>query len=167
LQESPPKRLDDSEVQTVLAIGEPHAFVIRLALGTGLRWAEMCRAQATDLKGEMLVVSHTKSAKLRRVPVTGELLTELRRKVGKLVPFRENSPGSFNRTIRRMTGLSRFHVHALRHTFASRWLEEKRDIVALQYILGHQSIVTTQRYARLTDEYVLSEARRLPQAVQR
>lgn len=167
LQESPPRRLDSSEVQAVLAIGEPHAFVIRLGLGTGLRWAEMCRAQATDLQGEVLMVSHTKSAKLRRVPVTGELLSELRRRVGRLVPFRENSPGSFNRTVRRMTGLGRFHVHALRHTFACQWLERGGSLPTLQMILGHASIVTTQRYARLTDEHVLAEARRLPREVQR
>jgi integrase len=167
IQETAPRRLDDSEIDAVLAAGEPHAFVIRLALGTGLRWAEMCRAQRGHLEGDVLVVANTKSSKLRRVPITGELLGEVRRKIGKLIPFKENSPGSFNRTVRRRTGLTEFHVHQLRHTFACQWLERGGSLAALQQILGHSSIVTTQRYARLTDEFVLAEARRLPREAQR
>lgn len=167
LQERPPDRLAECEVQSVLEVGEPHAFAIRLGLGTGLRWAEMCRAQRAHLEGDVLVVAHTKSTRLRRVPITGELLTELRGRVGKLIPFRENSPGSFNRAVRRRSRLERFHVHQLRHTFACQWLERGGSLPSLQQILGHASIVTTQRYAQLSDEFVRAEARRLPREVQR
>ena len=167
LQERPPDRLSECELQAVLGIGEPHAWVVRLAAGTGLRWAELCRAQRSHLEGDVLVVSQTKSGRMRRVPITGTLLAELRTRVGKLVPFTESSPGSFNRTVRRRTGLARFHVHQLRHTFACRWLEGRGDIVALQQILGHRSIVTTQRYAGLTDDYVRAEEHRLAREVGR
>ena len=109
----------------------------------------------------MLVVSQTKTGKMRRVPLTRELLAELHGRIGKLVPFSVTSSGAFNRYVRRESGVDRFHVHQLRHTFACRWLEKSGNLVALQQILGHSTIVTTQRYARLTDEHVRREAERL------
>lgn len=167
VQERPPDRLNENEVPILATLPDPWGFVIRFGLGTGLRWAEMCRAQRSHLEGDVLVVSHTKNGRIRRVPITGDLLKELRSRVGKLIPFSENSPGAFNRTIRRQTGLERFHVHQLRHTFGCRWVDAGGNLGHLQEILGHRSIVTTQRYARLTDEGVRSEALRVAQAVQR
>ena len=78
VQERPPDRLMDEEVAAVLAISEPHAFVVRLALGTGLRWGELTRAQAGHVEQGMLVVSQTKSGRLRRVPLSPDLLAEIR-----------------------------------------------------------------------------------------
>jgi integrase len=49
----------------------------------------------------------------------------------------------------------------MRHTFACRWLERGGNLSALQRALGHASIVTTERYARLTDEHVRAEAERI------
>jgi integrase len=159
IPERPPDRLTDEEVEAVLKVPEPYAFVVRLALGTGLRWGELVRAQASDVENSMLVVHHTKSGKLRRVPLAPELLAEVRQRVGRLVPMR-NSTG-FTRQVRRYSGVRRFHPHQLRHTFACRWLERGGNLAALQLILGHSSIVTTQRYARLTDDHVRAEAERI------
>ena len=44
---------------------------------------------------------------------------------------------------------------------ARRWPEKCDSLVALQQILGHASVVTTQHYARLSDEAVRREAERL------
>ncbi len=91
------------------------------------------------------------------MPLDPELLKEIRGRVGRLVPFGEKSPGSFGRLIRSVSGITRFHAHQLRHTFACEWLEDGGSLAALQQVLGHASIVTTQRYARLTDEIVMEE----------
>jgi integrase len=163
LQERLPDRLTDEEAEQVRCLPEPHGFVCRLALGTGLRWGELCRAQASEVEREFLLVHHTKSRKVRRVPLTGELLAEVRLHVGRLVPFARLSPGSFANSVRRMSGIEQFHVHQMRHTFACQWLERGGNLAALQQILGHASIETTQRYARLSDEVVMREARRLAQ----
>ena len=44
---------------------------------------------------------------------------------------------------------------------ACRWLERGGSLAALQEILGHASIVTTQRYARLSEAHIRAEAERL------
>ena len=161
LQEMPPKRLSDDEVARVLALREPYGFVLRLALGTGLRWGELTRSQASHVEGDMLMVSQTKSGRVRRVPLAPDLLAEIRGRVGRLVPYAAHSPGSFAKAVRKETGLHGFHVHQTRHTFASQWVERGGNLAALQVILGHASIVTTQRYARLSDDAVRREAVRV------
>jgi integrase len=161
LQERPPDRLTDEVAEALRGLPDPHGFVCRLAMGTGLRWGELCRAQASDVEREFLLVHHTKSGKVRRVPLTGGLLAEVRKHVGRLVSFARLSPGSFANSVRRMSGVEGFHVHQMRHTFACQWLERGGNLAALQQILGHASIETTQRYARLSDEVVMREAVRI------
>ena len=171
LQEQPPDRLTDEEAAQVAALEAPYGFVCRLALGTGLRWGELCRAQASDVKRvrvagsgdeqRYLEVAHTKSKRVRRVPLSPELADELRGRVGRLVPYATGSPGSFATRVRRLTGIDGFHVHRMRHTAACQWLERGGSLAALQQVLGHASITTTQRYARLSDEAVMREATRL------
>ena len=168
VQERPPDRLSDPEVDAVLSVPEPYAFIARLGIGTGLRWGELVRASSSDLEvarsesGDsqgLLVVHHTKSWKVRRVPLMRALWNELRFRVGRFLPI-EDAWG-FTRMVRRHSGVTAFHPHQLRHTFACRWLERGGSLAALQQILGHSSIVTTQRYARISDDMVRREAERL------
>lgn len=171
LQERLPDRLTDEDAAKVAAVQEPYGFVCRLALGTGLRWGELCRAQAADVKRLQLPgaveaqwfleVANTKSKRVRRVPLSPELVKEIRTRVGRLVPYAERSPGSFALRVKRLSGIEDFHVHRMRHTFACQWSEQGGNLAALQQILGHASIETTQRYARLSDAGVMREAQRL------
>ena len=166
LQEQPPDRVTDEVAERLRALPEPYGFVCRLALGTGLRWGELCRAQASEVERGFLLVHHTKSRKVRRVPLTQELLGEIRKRVGRLVGFAELSPGSFAKAVKRGAGVDRFHVHQMRHTFACQWLERGGTLATLQQILGHASIETTQRYARLSDDFVMRESRRMEGAAE-
>ncbi len=161
LQERPPDRLTEEEAQRLCELPEPHGFVCRLALETGLRWGELSRVQASDVERGFLVVHHTKSRRVRRVPLPPDLLREVRGRVGKLIGFAVVSPGSFAQAVRHRSKIERFHVHQMRHTFACQWLERGGSLAALQQILGHASIETTQRYAKLTDEVVMREAQRI------
>lgn len=79
--------------------------------------------------------------------------------MGKLVPFRNQQ--WLTDYARRETGINHFHVHQLRHTFGCMWLESGGSLAALQEMMGHASITTTQRYARLSDDLVMREAQRV------
>ena len=119
------------------------------------------RATGTGEEHCYLEVSQTKSKRLRRVPLSTDLILEVRRRVGRLVPYAIGSPGSFANLVRRSSGIPGFHVHQMRHTFACQWLERGGSLAALQQMLGHASITTTQRYAKLSDEAVMREAARM------
>jgi len=163
LSELVPKGLSPLQVEVLLAIPEPDAFVIRLGLGTGLRWREMCGVRAEHLKDDMLLVPESKSGKARRVPIVGDLLTELRQRVGKFLPHDATDRGAhrvFVARVQRRSGVSDFGTHRLRHTFAYRWVEAGKNIEALRLVLGHASLEMTQRYMRLTDDFIRAEARK-------
>src|SRR5207244_8805242 len=112
-----------------------------------------------DIAGSVITVHQTKSGKVRRLPLPPDLVRELRCRVGRLIPLR-NAQGVAEQ-VRKRTEIERFHVHQLRHTFACRWLERGGSLTALQDLLGHCSVVTTQRYGRLSEEHVHAEARAL------
>lgn len=161
IPETAPKGFTDGERETLTMLPEPYGFTLRFLLGTGLRWNEARRAQAADLKDGMLELERTKSGKVRRVPLPAALLDEVRGRVGRLVPFDSTSTSSFNRAVVRMSGIKDFHVHRTRHDRAIQWIVGGGSLSALQAILGHASIVTTTRYARLTEAHVRDEARRM------
>ncbi len=159
IQERPPERLTDEEVEKVSSLREPYGFIARFFLATGLRWGELVRAQASDIQGGQLVVHRTKSRKVRRVPLDGAIRAELAGRVGRLTHLKHAD--SFNTAVRNLAGIEGFHVHQLRHTFATRWIEDGGSLAALQMILGHSTVVTTQRYAKLSDDFVQRESERL------
>ena len=134
--------------------------MIRLGLASGLRWSELWRAQAKDVRDGVLTVHQTKSGKVRRVPLPAWFLPELKDRVGRLVAV-PNAPTNFMKQVRRLSGVRRYKNHQLRHTYACRWLEAGGSLAALQLLLGHASITTTQRYGRLTDAHVRAEAERI------
>lgn len=161
IAETAPRGFSDGEVATLVAVPGRAGFVLRLLLGTGLRWAEACRSTRDDVRGALLEVGNTKSGRLRRVPLSHELLEEIDRCDHRLVPYAAGSPGSFSRGIRHWTGIPDFHVHRCRHTFAMRWLGAGGNLAVLQQILGHRDLSTTMRYARVTDELIEREAARV------
>ncbi|MGH7742642.1 MAG: tyrosine-type recombinase/integrase, partial [Candidatus Eiseniibacteriota bacterium] len=150
IQERAPERLSDENMAKVVALPEPYGFLGRFLLSTGLRWGELVRASTHDVQGLTLVVHQTKSGKVRRVPLPEDVRREMDARVGKLTSVKHAD--SFNKAVRRLSGIEGFHVHQLRHTFATKWVEDGGSLAALQAILGHSTVVTTQRYAKLSDD---------------
>jgi integrase len=161
IPETAPKGFSDEERAALVTLPEPYGFTLRFLLGSGLRWNEARRAQASDVKDGLLEVERTKSGKVRRIPLPAALAIEVRSRVGRLVPFDATSTSSFNRAVCRLSGIKDYHVHRCRHDRAIEWVASGGSLSALQAILGHASIVTTTRYARLTEAHVRAESERL------
>lgn len=161
LRKGPPRRLSDEDAQRLRELPEPYGFVCRLALGTGMRWGELCRAQTSHLdKRGFLMIPVAKDRELRWIPLEPELLAEIKTRVGRLVPFSTTSNGSFTKVVRPLANIPTFHVHQLRHTFACQWLEKGRSIEALKHVLGHSSVSTTERYGGLSSDALMREVQR-------
>jgi integrase/recombinase XerC len=156
------------------------AAMVELLYGCGLRVGELVGLDAVasgaargwvDLQaGEAHVLG--KGGKRRSVPVGGKALEALRRwlavrgeaAVGEQAALftgrngtRLGSAGVWQRVRRRslQAGLATpVHPHMLRHSFASHVLQSSGDLRAVQELLGHASITTTQVYTRLDFQHL-------------
>ena len=133
---------------------------LRLGELTGLTWARFD-------KDRRLARVLGKGSKERVVPVGGRAAATLERywaELGRkptiqmpLIPGRGGKPVSA-RTLERdirslLCGLgpnAATHPHALRHSFATHLLERGADLRAVQELLGHRSLSTTQIYTHVT-----------------
>ena len=64
-------------------------------------------------------------------------------------------------TARKRTGIPRFTLHDLRHTFASHLVMEGVDLPTVQKLLGHSKITTTMIYAHLAPDHLKNAMHRL------
>ena len=168
-----------SALLTIPSLDEPLAFrdraMMELAYGAGLRVSEWITLGIRDvLMSDRLVRVFGKGSKERLVPIgrsaigaTAIYLRELRPKLekgsGKGVLFL-NARG---KPLTRMGAwkILRKHVeaagikkrvspHTLRHSFATHLLEGGADLRAVQEMLGHADISTTQIYTHVDREYL-------------
>jgi integrase len=84
----------------------------------------------------------------RAQPVGAHLGVRTSRSIGGL-PSRTRRKGRVNRGQLAAIDL---HWHDLRHEAACRWLARGLDVRAIQLLLGHADLKTTQRYLNVTDE---------------
>lgn len=143
----------------------PHVLLItKISLATGCRWGEAEGLHRRHVRDGKITFSDTKSKKNRTVPISPELEQEIENHGEE--PASEKlftgSITSFRRALERtsITLPDGQAAHVLRHTFASHFVMGGGDIVTLQRILGHSSIVMTMRYAHLCPNH-LSEAVKL------
>lgn len=136
--------------------------ILVTALNTGMRKSEILNLKwvQVDLKARRIRVEKTKSGKVRHIPINDVLLYELRRLKGKnsyvffnpetRKPYLDMKKG-FKAACRR-ADIKGMRFHDLRHTFASRLVEKGVDIETVRDLLGHHSILITQRYAHSSRE---------------
>jgi len=180
-----PRVLRQDELTTLLddppaaIAGDPPALrarddaILELLYGSGLRVGELCSLGPADLdldRGRATVWG--KGGKQRAVPLSAPAVDALRRWVegprsALVAGSAEADPLFVNRTGRRVTprdvrrildrrAASPTHPHALRHTFATHLLDGGADLRAVQELLGHADLSTTQRYTHVSRERLRS-----------
>ena len=171
-----PQVLDADEVARLLDF-EPLSpedirdkAMLELFYSSGLRLAELCGLSWADLRlDDGLVRVHGKGDKWREVPVGRKARAALAalRELGESGPGQpvfkgrdggaigRNQVGQRVRAIARRQGIDkRVHPHLLRHSCASHLLESSGDLRAVQELLGHADIGTTQIYTHLDFQHL-------------
>lgn len=162
-----PRPADESAYREALSHADLRlTLILRLAAEAGLRRAEVAQVHTRDLShgpdGAQLLI-HGKGRKERVVPIPDDLAALISlgaeghtpgapstgwlfpsRKGGHLIP---KSVGVLCRDA--LPGI--WSMHNLRHRFATRAYRGSRDIRAVQELLGHSSVATTQRYTAVDD----------------
>jgi integrase/recombinase XerC len=145
--------------------------ILELLYGSGLRVGEVAglTLEQVDLDRARVLV-HGKGSKDRELPISedaGEALTDYLRQARLRMAPEGGSPSMFfNRRHKPMTPRDiramvteygrrtlsgrRVTPHTLRHSFATHLLEGGADIRAVQELLGHASVATTQRYTHVS-----------------
>jgi integrase/recombinase XerC len=143
--------------------------VVELLYGSGLRVSELCGLCRGDLSGAKGTISvWGKGEKQRRVPISEPAAAALARWIEEGRPALVNADSPDDRIFLNSHGkalgprdvrrlLDRrsptpTHPHALRHTFATHLLDGGADLRAVQELLGHADLATTQIYTRVSRE---------------
>lgn len=133
-----------------------HAL-IQLLLETGIRIQEAIDIRMEDVDAPNRTIKiHGKGRRERIAYFTDKSIAQLVRIGGTYAP--NLFPQWEQRTYRTMMieelkprGI-RTHPHALRHTFATTMLNRGADITVVSFLLGHKSVKTTERYAKVSNE---------------
>ncbi len=181
-QKTLPKNLDVDQVDLLLAVDETDPLSVRdrammeLMYGTGIRLAELINLDIRDISngnGEIRVIG--KGDKERKVPFSGyakqwvnKWLTLrpmlLKQDESALFISKLGARISSRNVQKRMAqwGLkqgvsSHISPHKLRHSFATHILESSGNLRAVQELLGHENISTTQVYTHLNFQHLAQE----------
>ncbi len=161
------------DIPTHTVIGKRDKAMLELFYSSGLRLSELVgvNVQQLDLSEGILQVTG-KGNKQRRVPVGSLALEALRQWLNvrnemadtaekALFVSNRGSRISARNVQKRITywqqqkGLEQHvHPHSLRHSFASHMLESSGDLRAVQELLGHADISTTQIYTHLDYQHL-------------
>jgi integrase/recombinase XerD len=185
-----PDFLTRDEVSDLLDAPDPDAAlcwrdraILELLYATGMRVSELAELplSALDLDEGFLTV-FGKGGKERLVPVGEPALRALERYLREVRPTLERARGrgkgrvflnargaplsrvavwALVKESARRAGITRkVSPHTLRHTFATHLLEGGADLAAVQELLGHADIATTQIYTHVDREYLREVHRR-------
>jgi integrase/recombinase XerC len=167
----------DAAMPDSSAFAERDQVILELLYGCGIRNSELIGINLDDIRwSQEILLVRGKGKKERYVPfgdsakaalqtyllARQRVLGETRRTTERalLINLRGSrlTTRSVGRIVKRIAvsgGLSPdVHPHTLRHAFGTHMLEEGADLRAIQEMLGHERLSTTQRYTQLTANQV-------------
>jgi integrase/recombinase XerC len=167
----------DGQMPEAAAFPERDRLMLELLYGCGIRNSELTGINLDDIRlSAEAILIRGKGKKERYVPfgdsVKTALVAYLPARQAVLAESKMNLPAllvnrrggrlttrSVGRIIKKIAvakGLSSdVHPHTLRHAFGTHMLEEGADLRAIQEMLGHERLSTTQRYTQLSMKHVL------------
>ncbi len=131
------------------------SLILRCAVDAGMRRGEISQIHSVDLQPDLSgwsIVVHGKGGKDRTIPLPDDLAADLRQVCaehgGWAFPGRIGGHLSARRVGELATDAlpGVWTLHALRHSYATRVHDATHDLIAVQRLLGHASVATTQRY---------------------
>ena len=162
-----PRVATDDQLALALAnLSRPALRAVVLAAGVGMRASEVADAERHHFTRERVVI-HGKGDKMRSVPMTGEVWTEIRNsQPGRLITNRGRPVNAewVSRTVSH--ALSRIGLpitlHYFRGSYATRLRRAGVDAFAIAELLGHSSVATTQTYIAIVDADLDAAVAKLP-----
>jgi integrase/recombinase XerC len=167
----------DGQMPETAAFPERDRLMLELLYGCGIRNSELVGINVDDvrLSGEAILIrgkgkkeryvpfgEPVRSALAGYVPARQKILVERKKNTAALLVNQRGgrlttrSVGRIVKKIAVAKGLSPdVHPHTLRHAFGTHLLEEGADLRAIQEMLGHERLSTTQRYTQLSMKHVL------------
>jgi len=151
--------------------------IIETLYSCGLRVSELISLKISDLYFNESVIKVTgKGNKERFVPISKSAINYIDNYINKKRNFQKINKGSEDTLFlnERGSGLSRVMIyiildnlkiiadikkkigpHTLRHSFATHLLENGADLITIQNMLGHENIVTTERYLHVNRKHLV------------
>jgi integrase/recombinase XerC len=167
----------DGKMPEVAAFPERDRLMLELLYGCGIRNSELTGINLDDIRlsAEAILIrgkgkkeryipfgDSVKSALAAYLPERQKVLGAISQHSAALLINRRGgrlTTRSVGRIIKKIAvakGLSPdVHPHTLRHAFGTHMLEEGADLRAIQELLGHERLATTQRYTQLSMKHVL------------
>jgi integrase/recombinase XerD len=154
--------------------GHRNKAIIETLYGCGLRVSELVNLRLTDIHyGEGYVIVTGKGNKQRLVPVSGKALKEIdiyKHDRNRLQIIHDQNTLFLNRRGSKLTRAMIFTIikqlaakagirknispHTFRHSFATHMIEAGADLRAVQEMLGHESILTTEIYTHIDRSFL-------------
>ncbi len=135
-------------------------LIAKISLTTGCRFSEAHDLQKSQINEKKITFSRTKSKKLRTIPISAELESDILEHAENREQIFDGSYDGIYDAIEKAiesTGAvlpKGQNLHVLRHSFASHFVMRGGNILVLQKILGHSSVSTTMRYAHTSPEHL-------------
>lgn len=138
-------------------------LILLLLISTGIRRSELVRIhlENIDYKNNRILLTETKSHKSRYIFITDEIKELIKEEstLSKNYLFdidgeqmSANAVSLIIKRIRKRLNIENLAPHRLRHTYATYLLKNGCDIESVRRLLGHSTLLVTQRYLDFTNE---------------